>query len=91
MGVGGQPHAPADSIPGKALYPFYRRLGGPQGRPGWAGSLVPTGIRSGTVQPVAQSLYRLSYRAVKATIQVQIMLDQKQPNNVEYFVCFVAM
>ena len=39
---------------------------------GWVGSragldgadnLVPTGIRSRTVQPVAQSLYRLSYRA----------------------------
>jgi len=33
---------------------------------GWVGpraGLVPTGIRSRTVQPVAQSLYRLSYRA----------------------------
>ena len=38
---------------------------------GWApepvwtgGNLVPTGIRSRTVQPVAQSLYRLSYPAL---------------------------
>jgi len=38
--------------PGKTLYPFYRRLGGPQGRSGLAESLVPTGIRSRTVQPV---------------------------------------
>jgi len=33
--------------------------------PVWTGAenLVPKGIRSRTVQPVAQSLYRLSYRA----------------------------
>jgi len=49
--------------PGKTRYPFYRRLGGPQGRSGRAENLVSTGIRSRTVQPVDQSLYRLSYRA----------------------------
>ena len=49
--------------PGKTRYPFYRRVGGSQGRSGRAENLVPTGIRSRTVQPVAQSLYRLSYRA----------------------------
>ena len=49
--------------PEKTRYPFYRRLGGPQGRSGWAENLVPPGIRSRTVQPVAQSLYRLSYPA----------------------------
>jgi len=38
--------------PGKARYPFYRRLGGPQGRSERAENLVPTGIRSRTVQPV---------------------------------------
>ena len=38
--------------PGKTQYPFYRRLGGPQGRSGRAENLVPTGIRSRTVQPV---------------------------------------
>jgi len=47
---------------GKTRYPFYRRLGGSQGRSGRAENLVPTRIRSQTVQPVAQSLYRLSYR-----------------------------
>ena len=51
--------------PGKTRYPFYRRLGGPQGRSGGAENLVPTGIRSRIIQPVAQSLYRLSYRAHK--------------------------
>ena len=38
--------------PGKNWYPFYRRLGGPQGRSGRAENLVRTGIRSRTVQPV---------------------------------------
>jgi len=38
--------------PGKTRYPLYRRLGGPQGRSGWVDNLVPTGIRSRTVQPV---------------------------------------
>jgi len=49
--------------PWKTRYPFDRRLGGSQGRSGRAESLVSTGIRSRTVQPVAQSLYRLSYPA----------------------------
>ena len=38
--------------PRKTRYPFYRRLGGPQGLSGWAENLVPTGIRSRAVQPV---------------------------------------
>ena len=49
--------------PGKTRYLFYRRLYGPQGRSGQPENLVPTGIRSRTVQPVAQSLYRLSHPA----------------------------
>ena len=38
--------------PGKTRYPLYRRLVGPQGRSGRAENLVPTEIRSRTVQPV---------------------------------------
>ena len=38
--------------PGRTRYPFYRRLGGPQGRSGRAKNLIPTGIRSRTVQRV---------------------------------------
>ena len=49
--------------PGKDPVPIYRRLGGPQGRSGRAENLVPPGIRFRTVQPIAQSLYRLSYPA----------------------------
>jgi len=37
---------------GKTRYPFYRRLGGPQGRTGWAENLVLTGIRSRAVLSV---------------------------------------
>ena len=44
---------PGRTLPlGKTRYPFYWRLGGPQGRYGRAENLVPTGIRSRTVQPV---------------------------------------
>ena len=58
--------------PGKTRYPFYRRLGGPQDRSGRAENLVPAGIRSRTVQLVAQSLYRLSYPAhEKYTVYVR--------------------
>ena len=38
--------------PEKTQYPFYRRVSGPQGRSGRAENLVPTGIRSRTIQPV---------------------------------------
>ena len=54
--------------PGKTQYQFYRRLGGPQGRSGRAEYLDPTGIRTRTVQPVAQSLYRLSYWAHSSSL-----------------------
>ena len=37
--------------PGKTRYPFYKRLGGPQGRSGRAENLVPTGTRSRTSSP----------------------------------------
>ena len=42
--------------PGKTRYPFYRELGGPQGRSGRAENLVLTGILSRTVQLIV-SLY----------------------------------
>jgi len=52
--MSGQQHAPTALYPPlrKTWYPFYRRLGGPQGQSGWAENLVPTGIRTRTVQPV---------------------------------------
>ena len=62
MGVGGQRHAPAALPPGKTRYTLYRRLDGPQGRSGRVRKISPTQIfYPRTVQPVAQSLYRLGY------------------------------
>ena len=44
---------PGRSLPvGKTRYPFYRRLGRPQGRSGRAENLAPTVFDSRTVQPV---------------------------------------
>ena len=58
--------------PWKTRYPFYRRLGGPQGPSGRAENLVPTGIRSWTVQPVvsrytdwATRPINIEYRSIK--------------------------
>ena len=52
MGWGVSPTPRPPLPPGKTRYPLYGRLGGPQGRSGWAENLVPTGIRSWTVQSV---------------------------------------
>jgi hypothetical protein len=54
MGVSGQCHTPAALPLGKTRYPLYRRLGGPQGRPGWVQKISsPPGFDPRTVQPVA--------------------------------------
>jgi len=54
-----QPHF----TPAKNHYPFYRRLGGPQDQCGWAENLVPTGIRSQTVQAIFSCYTELSHPA----------------------------
>ena len=61
--------------PGKTRYPLHRRLGGPQDKSGRAENLVPTGFRSRTVQPVAQSLYRLSYPVHNQYIQLVLLVE----------------
>jgi hypothetical protein len=67
--VGGQHHAPAALPPGKTRYPLYSRLGGPQGRSGRVRKISPPPeFDPRTVQPVAQSLYRLSYPAHRCTV-----------------------
>jgi hypothetical protein len=53
MGVKGQRHDPAALPPGKTRYPFYRRLGGPQGLSGQVRKISPPpGFDPRTVQPV---------------------------------------
>ena len=39
--MGGQRHVPAALRPEMILYPFERRLGGPQGRSGWERKISP--------------------------------------------------
>ena len=58
--------------PGKTRYRFYRRLGGPQGRSGGAENLVPTGIRSRTVQPVVS---RYTDRAAQPTKRIYRVIN----------------
>jgi hypothetical protein len=54
--------APAALPRRKTRYPFYRRLGGPQGRSGQVQKISPpTGIRSPDRPVRSESLYRLSY------------------------------
>jgi hypothetical protein len=54
MRLGGQRHAPAAWPPGKTRYPFYSKLGGPQG---WSGRVrkvsPPPGFDPRTIQPLA--------------------------------------
>ena len=84
--------------PEKTRYPFYRRLGGSQGRSGRAENLVPTGIRSRTVQPVVScytnwttrptlSLQRrkLSYYAVSRIIWTNWFMAQKNNCTTDFF------
>jgi hypothetical protein len=54
--------------PGKTRYPFYRRLGGPQGRSRRAEDLVPTGIWSRTVQLVVSRYTDWATRPTVSTI-----------------------
>ena len=52
LGGGSAPIPGRTLPPGKTRYPFYRRLGEPQGRSERAENLVSNGIRSRSVQPV---------------------------------------
>jgi hypothetical protein len=66
----GSASRPGRSLPpGKSRYPLYRRLGGPQGRSGQVWKISPpTGIRSPDRPACSQSLYRLSYPALKGLV-----------------------
>ena len=72
MGMGGQPHAPAASIPGKDPVRIVQETGWAPG-PVWTGAenLVPTGIRSRTVQPVVKVIPHAMF--VPLTVQTATM------------------
>ena len=61
--------------PGKTRYPLYRRLGGPQGRPGQVRKISPpTGIRSPNRPSRRQSLYHYAtWPTTKDAVQEQSM------------------
>jgi len=60
---------PGRTLPqGKTRYPFYRRLGGPQGRSGRAEYLVSTGNGSRTVQPVVSRYTDWAIRPTEASV-----------------------
>jgi len=63
MGVGGQPHAPAASTPGKEPVPILQEAGWAPG-PVWTGGKSRPHRNSIPARPArSQSLYRLSYQA----------------------------
>jgi len=83
--------------PGKTRYPFYRRLGGPQGRSGQAENLVPTGIRSRTVQLVVSRYIdwatrpTITYRSkVKYAISNAIMIVIRV-RNLLYYILYIVL
>ena len=66
--------------PGKTRYPFYSRLGGPQGQSGRAENLVPTGIRSQTIQPVVSHYTDWDTRPT-ISLQYLVLLKEKAKNS----------
>ena len=65
MVVGGQRHALAALPCGKTRNPLYRRLGEPHGRSRRVWKISPPlGFDPRTIQPLSESLNRLSYRGL---------------------------
>ena len=75
--------------PGKTWYPFYRRLGGHQCRFGRTENLVPTGIRSRTVQPVVSSYTDWATRPTYITKNKGIIYIETAPMS-EIYLKFAA-
>ena len=71
--------------PGKTRYPFYRRMGGPQGRSGQVRKISsPPGVDPRTVQPVGSRYTDYATRALstfKKSINV-VVLKVNNTNNV---------
>ena len=55
--------------PEKTRYPFYRRMGEPQGRSGRAENLVPTWVQSRSVQPVVSRYTDWATRPTKVKVR----------------------
>jgi len=83
----GSASRPARSLPpGKTWYSLYRRLGGPQGRPGQVRKISPsTGIRFPDRPACSQSLYRLRYPA-HTTLTVWYLIKYSIVDNKEVLI-----
>ena len=60
--------------PGKTRYQFYTSTGGTQGRSGRAENLVPTGIRSQTIQPLVAKTAELPGSYIYIYIYVYVCM-----------------
>jgi len=72
--------------PGKTWYPLYGRLGGPQGRSGWAENLVPTGIWSQSRQSVVN---RYTNWANRTTVKWYVFSINHETNRRQKGVTFI--
>ena len=88
MGVGGQRHALTPLLLGKTQYPFYRRLGGPQGRSGQMWKISPPSVFDPrTVQPIVSHYTNWAIPArVSGSQHFKVMywlhpLQQQEPLN----------
>ena len=92
---------PSHTLPQeKTRYPFYRRMGGPQGRSGQVENLVPTEIRSQNVQPIVSHYtnWFTLYGTVKFHLQYESVkcfwFNQESSNHLgfwipmKYIMCF---
>jgi hypothetical protein len=70
----GSASRPGRSLPtGKTRYPFYRRLGGPQGRSGQVRKISPTaGFDPRTVQPIASRYTDWATQSTRVYIRISI-------------------
>jgi len=59
--------------PGKTRYPLYRRLGGPHSQSGWAVNLIPTSIRSRTIQPLVSCYTDWATRSTSLCVKIKIL------------------
>jgi len=78
-------------LPGKTRYPFYRVQCGPQGRSGWAENLVPTGIRSRTVQPVVSHYTNWATRSASYPIYILFRFYILGSNILYYIIYYIIL
>jgi len=69
---------PPHFTPGKTRYSLHRRLGGAQGWSGRAENLVPSGIRSQTVQPIVSRYTDWATRPTPTHVESEEMKEEHE-------------